>query len=219
MLKFGGGFALGFVAGFAALFILMLVYGDFGAPADDPVAVTVAAAPAAMNTEVPTPASPPTALPATDAPAPTDVPPTATPIPTATATAIPETVAYLGDTATQAGYSLVAFAVQDPVLTPGIFYEAQPGMRLIAVEFAVGNVSAETFSSNVLNTVLTDSDGRLYGAENGGIDNQMELLDVSPGEVVRGWAGFVIPDNATPAKLKYGFDYGRHYIQVELKQR
>lgn len=219
MLKFGGGFALGFVAGFAALFLLMLVYGDYDASANEPVAVTVATTPTTASIDAPTSVPPPTDVPVANAPAPTDAPPVLTPTPTEVATAASATVAYLGDTATQAGYSLVAFSVQDPALSPGLFYEAQPGTRLIAVEFAVGNVSAETFSSNVLNAVLTDSDGLLYGAENGGVDNQMELLDVNPGEVVRGWVGFVIPDNATAAKLKYGFDYGDHYIQVELKQR
>jgi hypothetical protein len=74
MLKFGGGFLTGFVAGVATLFVLMLAFGDY----DEPATVeTVAAAPA-VATDTPQP-------PPTDAPTPTQTPlPTLTPVPMAT---------------------------------------------------------------------------------------------------------------------------------------
>lgn len=78
-------------------------------------------------------------------------------------------------------------------------------MVLLAVEFVVGNISGETFSSNVLYAILVDTQGFVYGAETGVLDigKQIELLDVNPGEKVKGWAGFSIPEDAVPAYFKY----------------
>ena len=64
-------------------------------------------------------------------------------------------------------------------------------------------MSGETFSSNVLYATLVDTEGFTYGAESGAVENSLELLDLNPGEKVRGWAGFIVPQDATPASLKY----------------
>lgn len=124
-----------------------------------------------------------------------------TPIPTDVSTT--EAPAFLGDLIEVDGYSLTAFVIEDPATRPGVFYKSQPGKKLVAVEFAVGNISGETFNSNVLYTTLVDTDGFLYGAEIVGVEGDLELLDVNPGERVRGWAAFFIPEGAKAAKLKY----------------
>jgi hypothetical protein len=59
----------------------------------------------------------------------------------------PSPEAGLGDVFEQYGYSLSATAVEGPT-TPGMFYEAKEGYKLVAVEIVVGNVSGETLSGN-----------------------------------------------------------------------
>jgi hypothetical protein len=109
----------------------------------------------------------------------------------------------LGDVVENFGYTLSAVTVEDPATKPGYFYEQEEGKKLVAIEFIVGNSTGETFSSNVLYAVLVDTQGFVYGAEAGVIDNQIELLDVNQGEKVKGWAGFILPEGATPAYFKY----------------
>src|SRR5690606_17181926 len=74
-----------------------------------------------------------------------------------------------------------------------------------------------TFSSNALNATLVDTSGFLYGAESSIVlEGGIELLEVSPGEMVRGWVGFVIPQDATPAILRYQFYGSGAVLQVGL---
>lgn len=119
----------------------------------------------------------------------------------ATATLVPAT--YLGDEIEVDGYSLAALAVENPATRPGIFYEPQPGKKLIAVEFIAGNVAGEQFDSNALYATLVDTNGFLYGAENTVVEGQIELLEVNPGERVQGWAAFLVPESAQPTTFKY----------------
>lgn len=83
MLKFGGGFILGFIAGFAALFVLTIAFGDYE---DEPVTTqvqTISVAPAITPTPLPTDT-------VADMPTATATPqPTFTPVPTPTPTPLP----------------------------------------------------------------------------------------------------------------------------------
>lgn len=110
--------------------------------------------------------------------------------------------ANLGDLIESDGYSLVAEAVEDPA-SPGILYTPVEGMKLIAVQIAVGNVSGEVVTVNALNATLVDTEGYLYTAELGGRDEQIDLIDLNPGERARGWVSFEIPDDATPESIIY----------------
>ena len=148
----------------------------------------------------------------TDTPAPTDTPePTEVP----TITPAPQPLV-LGGVFEQRCYLLSALVVEDPATRPGIFYESEAGKKLVAVEFIVGNVSGAQFSSNVLRTTMVDAEGFVYGAEAGAVEGSLELLDVNPGEKVIGWAGFIVPEDSTPAILKYEFDHGDIILQVGL---
>jgi hypothetical protein len=138
--------------------------------------------------------------------------PVSTDTPAPTPTPEPQ-VALLGDLVEQAGYSFAAVAVTDPAPT-GRFYEEVEGSRLVAVEVIVGNVSGETFSSNPLNATLLDSDGFSYLPELGAGQDQLQLIEVQPGERVRGWIPFVIPNESSPASIKYEFS---GFPTVELK--
>lgn len=183
MLKFGGGFILGFVAGFAALFVLIVLNGDYEEP------TTVA----------------PSIVAVADAPA-QDTAPAAQPSP----------VVAFGDTVQQEGYALTVFAVEDPATRPGVFYKPEAGRKLVAVDFAVGNMAGEMFSSNELNAILIDSNGYLYSAANTMVEDSIELLEVAPQQSVRGWASFWLPDNAVPRSFKYEYGSSGIAIQIDL---
>jgi len=116
-------------------------------------------------------------------------------------TAAPTTT-YLGDTVEQDGYFLSALTIEDPA-TPGLFYQAEAGKRLVAVEVVVGNISVSKLSVNPLSATLLDSEGFTYQAELGARDGQLATLDVNEGEKLRGWVAFKIPDAAKPATLKF----------------
>jgi hypothetical protein len=108
----------------------------------------------------------------------------------------------LGDVVEQSGYSLSCVTVEDPT-APGMFYKPTPGVKLVGVEIVVGNVSAEQFSANSLGAMLVDADGFVYRTELGGRDGELELVDLNPGEKVRGWVAFAIPESATTASIKF----------------
>ena len=142
----------------------------------------------------------PTEQVATQAPtaAPTTVPPTAIP-PTIAPT--PQ-LAKLGDVVEQDGYSLSAVAIEDPT-QPSRLYKAEADKKLVAIEVVVGNVSGKKISVNPYNATLVDSDGFSYRPELGGRDDQIALVDLNPGERVKGWIAFKVPPEATPQSIKY----------------
>ncbi len=108
---------------------------------------------------------------------------------------------YLGDVVEAHGMLLAALTVEDPT-TPGMFYKATEGKKLVAVEIIVGNLSDEPLSVNPLNATLLDSEGFVYEPELAGRDGQIATVDLSYGEKVRGWIAFEMPEDALPASIK-----------------
>ncbi len=133
------------------------------------------------------------------------IPVTSTPTPTSTQ--IPPG-SQLGNSVEQDGYVLTALSLENPSNRPSSFYQPQAGQKLVGVEILVRNISNQTFSSNPLNATLVDTSGFLYQLALGDIQGELELFDVNPGEMVQGWVGFMIPEGATPAILKYEFRGG-----------
>lgn len=123
----------------------------------------------------------------------------------------------LGQEAVDFGVGLTATTLEDPA-TPGMFYEPQPGTRLVAVEIIVSNAGAETVSVNPLYTSLVDADGFLYEAELAARDGQIDALDLAPGERVRGWVAFTIPESAQPAGIRYATPLSDNILQVSVQQ-
>lgn len=118
-------------------------------------------------------------------------------------TAEPVTRAQMGDTVSLDGYSMVANEVEDPA-PEGILYTATEGTKLVAVNITLANDSAtEPLSTNLLYATLIDSDGFTYTPELAGRDEQLQVVDLNQGEKVRGWISFEIPEDATPAVIKY----------------
>lgn len=140
-------------------------------------------------------------------------------IPTALPTDTPEPEPqFLGDVTEEFGYLLSAVNVEDPA-KPGMFYTPEEGKRLVAVEIIVGVSSGDPLSVNPLNTVLLDSEGFSYQTELGGIDSQLATVDILPGEKVKGWVSFSIPEEATPSSIKYSINiFGDTEIKASLEQ-
>ena len=83
----------------------------------------------------------------------------------------------------------------------------------------MGNVSADKVSCNPLSSVLVDTEGFTYQPELASAAGQIETLELSPGEKSKGWVGFMIPNDATPAKIKYQFDmFPSVYLVVSLAE-
>jgi hypothetical protein len=126
------------------------------------------------------------------------------------------TESYLGDAVQDYGYALTALTVVDPA-TPGMFYQSEAGKKLVAVEIIVCNVSGELLGVNPLSATLLDSGGFVYQPELGGTDDQIATLDLNPGEQVRGWISFKIPENSTASSLKYLPEmFGNYYLKASL---
>lgn len=122
----------------------------------------------------------------------------------------------LGDLVEQFGYSLSAVTVEDPT-KPGMLYKSKQGYKLVAVEIVLGNVSGDTLSVNPLNAVLVDTEGYVYTTELASRDGQIDTIDLSTGEKVKGWIAFEIPENAVPASIKYNTQVlSSNYIQTGL---
>lgn len=150
------------------------------------------------------PEEPPTATPAEAIEEPTSVPPTSVPEELPTTGPEPTEMPKLGDVVEQDGYSLSVVAVEE-FATSGGYHELKAGHKIIALEVVIGNISGEQFSSNLLSATLVDSEGFMYGPEMGTLESgeQMELLDINPGERVKGWIPFEVPVDTVPSSLKY----------------
>ena len=125
----------------------------------------------------------------------------------------------LAETVEEEGYLLSAVAVEDPA-TPGSMYTSKEGKKLIAVEVVLGNVDGEQFSSNALYATLIDTEGFSYRPELGGREGgQIDLMDLNPGEKVKGWITFEVPEKMVPESIKYEFSgYPKIVLQTGLAQ-
>ena len=118
-----------------------------------------------------------------------------------------------------AEYTLEVVGVEDPTEENSVFYEAEEGQKLVAVEIVVSNIEGETITVNPLNATLVDDEGFTYGAELAARDGgQIEVMDIAPGEKVRGWIPFEIPENAKPTSIKYSTStFGGTTLQVNIE--
>lgn len=123
---------------------------------------------------------------------------------------------FLGDAFEGYGYALTGVSVHDPA-EPGLIYSPKEGTKLVAVEIIVSNISGDMLGVNPLNATLVDSEGFTYQTELGGVDEQIPTLDIFAGEKVRGFIAFQVPENATPASIKYSLDFmGNKVLKASL---
>lgn len=126
---------------------------------------------------------------------------------------------FMGDTAYRSGYSLTALRVEDPA-KPGVLYQPSIGQRLVAVDVVVGNVSSDRLIVYPLNAVMIDQQGFTYQPELAGRDGQIAIVGAFPGERVRGWIAFEIPEAALVSSLRFtpGLLFSSEFIEVGLTQ-
>jgi hypothetical protein len=117
-------------------------------------------------------------------------------------TPMPEKLTMLGDIVQEEGYFLCALQVVNPA-EPGMFYKADEGKKLVAVEIVVGNITGKQISVNPLYASIVDTDGFAYSLELAAVDDQLITTAIDVGEKVRGWVAFEVPITAEPAILKY----------------
>jgi len=131
-------------------------------------------------------ANPPQGIAATESPLSTIQPPTK-----------------LGEAAEQLGYSLLAIQIESQATT-NFLGTPQAGYKTVAVEIILSNIAGEK-PLNVFYTHanLVDTEGFVYEAKYGDRSEKLDMVDLGIGEKVKGWVEFVIPENATPAYLKY----------------
>jgi len=112
----------------------------------------------------------------------------------------------LGEAVENLGYSLTVTKIEDRPSANS--YDApKPGYKRLGVEIIVGNVSgAEPLDVyyNYLN--LVDSHGFVYKADYGYEEEDLAMVTLNLGEKVKGWVYFVIPEDVTPAYIKYKID-------------
>ena len=116
--------------------------------------------------------------------------------------------------------SFYGISVVDPD-EPGMFYSAEEGKHLVSIEVAIENNSGEAISVNPLNTTLIDNQGLAYMLDLGSSENhdQIDTLDLFPGERIRGWISFKIEDGSSPSKIKYELDmWTGEVVEADLTQ-
>jgi len=118
------------------------------------------------------------------------------------------------------GISFFGLNVVDPD-EPGMFYSAEEGKHLVSVEVVIENYSGESISVNPLHTTLIDSQGLAYMPELGASEthDQINTLDLFPGERISGWISFKIEDGSPPSKIKYEVDmWTGEVVEADLSQ-
>jgi hypothetical protein len=112
----------------------------------------------------------------------------------------------LGEVTEQFGYSLSATKLEYPT-NPDAFNAPQQGYKTVSVEILLSNVSGEKpLSVLSFYVTLVDTDGYVYKAAYGNRGDDLDMVDLGIGEKVKGWVDFTIPENATPAYIKYKVD-------------
>jgi len=123
---------------------------------------------------------------------------------------------FLGDTVEKDGYCLTVLTVEDPA-PPSTLYFPEEGKRLVAVEIVVGNISGAHFGVNPLNVTVFDREGYSYPPELGAREGQIATIVIDPGERVRGWVAFKIPDGSVPVALKMSKEiFGEPFFEIGI---
>jgi hypothetical protein len=116
------------------------------------------------------------------------------------------TLVKLGETAEGGGVSLTALQVIDPA-TPNESYTVEEGMRLVAVEVVVGNVSAAGhINVTGYSFSVWDIGGTSYVAALLSLDNLIATGELDAGEKLQGWTAFAVPVSANLVSIAFDPD-------------
>ena len=164
------------------------------APTSEPTMVATA-----TLTPEPTPAQAPTSTPTSE---PTQVAratptpePTPTQVPTATPVPTPSPVV-IGTTVEAGGSSYTLNEVMDPA--PAGVFGVSAGKRLVALDITQVGMSEGGSQYNLLLFEIQDADGYVYstGIADAGVGPRFGSGELAPGQIVRGWVVFEVPESA-----------------------
>jgi len=124
---------------------------------------------------------------------------------------------YLGDANQESGYAVTALKVADPATPIFINYTAKAGMKLVAVDVVISNISGESLYATPRDVDLLDSNNLTYQNEIDAVDNSFNPVALNPGEQEEGWISYTIPETAAPVHLQYSNELlGNAVIKVSL---
>ena len=129
-------------------------------------------------------------------------PAAATPLATPAGQSGAAAATYLGDVVEQDGMLLSVAQVVDPA-TPIAEYKVSAGHHLIALDMTAGSVSIARFRENPLQSAVVDQAGRTYKPVFAALDSEITIAELNPGEKIRGWVAYLIPNNVKIAALRY----------------
>jgi hypothetical protein len=122
----------------------------------------------------------------------------------------------LGDVNRESGYAITALKVTDPA-TPNFNWTAEAGMKLVAVDVVISDITGGSLYATPRDVDLLDSNNLAYQNEVDAVDNSFNPVALNPGEQEEGWISYTIPDSATPAYLQYSNELlGNAVIKVSL---
>jgi hypothetical protein len=115
----------------------------------------------------------------------------------------------LGEEVALDGYTLTALRVVDPAQpVPGFYsspsniFVAKEGMRLVAVETIIENVSGRELFVYPGACLLIDTEGFIYLSASGAVEDEMNSLSLNPGARTSGLIAFPIPPTAEVEAIK-----------------
>jgi hypothetical protein len=136
--------------------------------------------------------------------------------PAAATTASQPPPAKVGDTVTHNGVALTVHAVQDPA--PAGALPPDAGNRRVALDVGIRNVDGKEHPYNPLYAKLKTADDREARTAFSGPQPALQSGTLAPGDGVRGWLAFDVPQGAQLATFSYEpIDFSGTRIVVDLR--
>lgn len=114
------------------------------------------------------------------------------------------TVKYkIGDRIEIGDYIITVNGTENPYIESKTYSQPDSGNKYIAVEVTYENETKDSISYNVYDWLLSDSDGYTYDQAWGSKEPNLSSGDLNPGEKVRGWVTFEVPETSTQYSIKF----------------
>jgi hypothetical protein len=109
----------------------------------------------------------------------------------------------VGGTGTTSGFEVTLLTVEHPFQVGEFEPGPDSGRRLIGVELSIRNTTDERKTmSSLLGLEISDDTGQRFDITIRGVDRPQIDGEAAPGETIRGWAVFEVPDTSTGLELE-----------------
>ena len=109
----------------------------------------------------------------------------------------------IGDRIQIGDYIITVNKAENPYVESSIYSQPDSGNKYVAVEVTYENETNDSISYNVYDWLLSDSDGYTYDQAWGSKEPDLSSGDLNPGEKVRGWVTFEVPDTSDQYSIKF----------------